>query len=375
MTGLFEMRIRVGGDPRNFSEFAALREELAKLNHPARPDVDWVKVEQLCLALFQLNGADLQSAAAFALARSQRQGLEGMAQGVALIDALGCDWPNVWPPMPTLRLEILSWLFVQWQSFLRRLPMDAWSLPALEHLDTELLRLQRRLDHPMQIPVASMRQQIENLTARLHQNSASGGPIHLLPRAPEPARLPPVVIWSATPLPEIKQPEKRVFLWLSAVAATIMLAGGIWWSGFGPHNQGERSFTQLFEQQPTPKPMRLDSLALFDAGSAELKPDSTKVLINALADIKAQPGWLIVIGGHSDDRGTSEQNLKLSYARALAVRGWMQRMSDIPDSCFAIQGLADSQPTASNDNASGRAANRRVEISLVPQAGACGQPA
>ncbi|WP_330220792.1 hypothetical protein [Pseudomonas frederiksbergensis] len=44
MTALFEMRIRVGGDPRGFGEFTALRDELAKLSHPACPDVDWAKV-------------------------------------------------------------------------------------------------------------------------------------------------------------------------------------------------------------------------------------------------------------------------------------------------------------------------------------------
>jgi type VI secretion system protein VasL len=53
----------------------------------------------------------------------------------------------------------------------------------------------------------------------------------------------------------------------------------------------------------------------------------------------------------------------------------MQRMGDIPDSCFAVQGVAANQPIASNDTESGRAANRRVDISLVPQAGACAQPA
>ncbi|WP_308701340.1 type VI secretion system ImpA family N-terminal domain-containing protein [Pseudomonas trivialis] len=62
MTALFEMRIRVGGDPRGFSEFTVLRDELAKLSHPACPDVDWAKVEQSCLVLFQHNGADLQTA-------------------------------------------------------------------------------------------------------------------------------------------------------------------------------------------------------------------------------------------------------------------------------------------------------------------------
>ena len=89
MTALFEMRIQVGGDPRGFSEFNALRDELAKLSHPACPDVDWAKVEQGCLALFQQNGAELHSACFYTLARGQRHGVEGITQGVALIEALG----------------------------------------------------------------------------------------------------------------------------------------------------------------------------------------------------------------------------------------------------------------------------------------------
>lgn len=117
--------------------------------------------------------------------------------------------------------------------------------------------------------------------------------------------------------------------------------------------------------------IRLDSLSLFSTGSAELEPSSTRVLVKALVDIKAQPGSLIVIAGHTDGTGSAEQNLQLSRARAAAVHAWMLRMSDIPDSCFAVQGFGASQPIASNDTEHGRSANRRVEIRLVPEAGAC----
>lgn len=118
-------------------------------------------------------------------------------------------------------------------------------------------------------------------------------------------------------------------------------------------------------------PVRLDSLSLFGTGSAELKPDATKVLINALVNIKAQSGWLIVIAGHTDVTGSPMQNLELSRARAASVRDWMQRMGDIPDSCFAVQGFGANQPVASNDTEGGRSANRRVDIRLVPEVGAC----
>jgi outer membrane protein OmpA-like peptidoglycan-associated protein len=117
--------------------------------------------------------------------------------------------------------------------------------------------------------------------------------------------------------------------------------------------------------------VRLDSLSLFSTGSAQLKPESTKVLISALVGIKAQPGWLIVIGGHTDSTGNPENNLQLSRARAAAVRDWMQRMGEIPDSCFAVQGFGATEPIASNDTENGRTANRRVDIRLVPEVGAC----
>ncbi len=122
----------------------------------------------------------------------------------------------------------------------------------------------------------------------------------------------------------------------------------------------------------TPGAVRLDTLSLFNIGSAELKADSTQVLINALVGIKARPGWLIVVTGHTDATGSAEQNLRLSRDRAASVRDWMQRMGGIPGSCFAVQGYGASQPIASNDTEQGRRANRRVDIRLVPEEGACG---
>ncbi|VVP23421.1 hypothetical protein PS862_03977 [Pseudomonas fluorescens] len=371
MTALFEMRIRAGGDSRGLGEFMALRDELAKLSHPACPDVNWVKVEQLCLTLFQNNGADLQTTVSYALARSQRHGLPGMVEGVALIEALSCDWPHLWPPVESLRLDSLSWLFAQLQPLLRSLALDTRSLPTLVHLDTELSRLNQRLDiqaHVLPETLQALRQQVDSLMRRLQQSPASGETVPLSTRGPEPAFVMPVVILPPPRMPEAGTADpttkrRRMALWLFAVVTAIALTG---WFGWKHWLAGQAS-----DRLPA-DPVQLDSLMLFDAGSAELKAGSTKVLINALAGIKARPGWLIVINGHSDATGDAGQNLALSRARAWAVRDWMQRMGDIPDRCFAVQGLAASAPVTGNDTESGRAANRRVDIRLVPQEGACG---
>ncbi|MFP2684491.1 DUF2345 domain-containing protein [Enterobacter ludwigii] len=57
------------------------------------------------------------------------------------------------------------------------------------------------------------------------------------------------------------------------------------------------------EPKPVPKIVRLDSMSLFDSGKSALKEGSTKILVNALVGIKAKPGWLIVVSGHTDNTG------------------------------------------------------------------------
>ncbi|WP_324724378.1 OmpA family protein [Lelliottia sp. JS-SCA-14] len=123
-----------------------------------------------------------------------------------------------------------------------------------------------------------------------------------------------------------------------------------------------------------PKTVRLDSMSLFDSGKYDLKPGSTKLLVNSLVGIKAKPGWLIVVAGHTDNTGNPGLNQTLSQKRAEAVRDWMRDTGDVPESCFAVQGYGESRPIATNDTPEGRALNRRVEISLVPQANACQIP-
>ncbi len=123
-----------------------------------------------------------------------------------------------------------------------------------------------------------------------------------------------------------------------------------------------------------PKTLRLDSMSLFDSGKSALKAGSTRMLVNSLVGIKAKPGWLIVVSGHTDNTGNPKLNQTLSLKRAEAVRNWMRDTGDVPESCFAVQGYGESRPLATNDTPDGRALNRRVEISLVPQASACQIP-
>lgn len=148
--------------------------------------------------------------------------------------------------------------------------------------------------------------------------------------------------------------------------------------------QGERLRLPLLDAirsyvppPPPPPPLqaptiiRLDSMSLFDVGKWQLKAGSTRLLVNSLVGIKAKPGWLIVVAGHTDNTGDDKSNQLLSLKRAGAVRDWMRDTGDVAESCFAVQGYGESRPVKTNDTESGRGVNRRVEISLVPQADAC----
>jgi outer membrane protein OmpA-like peptidoglycan-associated protein len=119
---------------------------------------------------------------------------------------------------------------------------------------------------------------------------------------------------------------------------------------------------------PPPAVVTLDSMSLFDSGRAQLKPGSTRAMVGALEMIKTHPDKRILVAGHTDNAGNPQSNLKLSTARAEAVRDWLTDASGIAATQFAIQGYGDTRPIASNDTPDGRAKNRRVEITLVPDA-------
>jgi hypothetical protein len=78
----------VGGDPCTFREAGELQAEMGKLTHPARPDVDWRRVESLCLALFRQNGVELQTLVCYIVARTKQQGLVGMTDGLEALQTL-----------------------------------------------------------------------------------------------------------------------------------------------------------------------------------------------------------------------------------------------------------------------------------------------
>ena len=54
MNGSPSRQIKTGSDPRTLPDYAALRDELSKLSHPARPDMNWHYVEKSALLLSKM---------------------------------------------------------------------------------------------------------------------------------------------------------------------------------------------------------------------------------------------------------------------------------------------------------------------------------
>ncbi len=88
--------------------------------------------------------------------------------------------------------------------------------------------------------------------------------------------------------------------------------------------------------------------------------------LNAIAKVLAKYNKTILdVSGHTDSVGTDSSNQILSEQRALSVGNYISA-KNIDGRRMHILGFGESQPIASNSSASGRAANRRVEIAILP---------
>jgi outer membrane protein OmpA-like peptidoglycan-associated protein len=111
---------------------------------------------------------------------------------------------------------------------------------------------------------------------------------------------------------------------------------------------------------------------LFDTGHYTLKPGAREKLAKVAGILISYPGLNIEVGGYTDNVGGDEMNQKLSENRASTVRSYLVDQGVVTNSVSA-KGFGNTSPVASNENASGRQENRRVE--LVVSGEVIGSPA
>lgn len=99
----------------------------------------------------------------------------------------------------------------------------------------------------------------------------------------------------------------------------------------------------------------------FDVGRANVKRDLAGVLDKIGEGLRNATRAKLLIVGHTDSTGTEAVNERLSLARANNARTHLVTRG-VPADIVATEGRGSREPVAENDNAAGRAQNRRVEI-------------
>jgi outer membrane protein OmpA-like peptidoglycan-associated protein/uncharacterized protein YidB (DUF937 family) len=107
------------------------------------------------------------------------------------------------------------------------------------------------------------------------------------------------------------------------------------------------------------------SIINFSPGSADIPGESADVIRQSAEAIKHAPtGTKVEIQGHTDNTGDVAGNMRLSQARAEAVKNAFIA-AGVNSAMLTTVGYGDTKPRATNDTEFGRFQNRRIEYSLV----------
>ena len=96
-------------------------------------------------------------------------------------------------------------------------------------------------------------------------------------------------------------------------------------------------------------------------------PPVARQLAQIAALITTYPGLSVRVEGYTDDRGSDVEDRAISQGRAQVVRDILIT-NGVPPGAAVAAGYGKDHPIASNDSATGRDQNRRVEIVILGQA-------
>ncbi|PLR19365.1 hypothetical protein PZBJ_20800 [Pantoea endophytica] len=309
--------VKTGGDPRALAEYAALRQEMQKLTHPARPDVDWPHVSALSLTLFEKNGVELQSAVWYTLSRANTAGTAGMTEGLAVLVALITrEWPTLWPQPTRARIEMLAGLSRRLQQFLRTQTITEADLTAL----SQAARLLSEAgDHLQRLELRQL-SQIDPLLDRIcsavvmleHCDVSTSDAVAKLPEV-VPIEKPALALASAevsgwvyvpsagAPAPDLRRLRRRAFI--SGVGATLLSVSLIAAIGYLVVQKTEQESplqqALLASISPLPAPLSPEMMAELQANPPEWLNEAawleqTQQQLNRLQNVS--PDWNLQLG-------------------------------------------------------------------------------
>lgn len=103
---------------------------------------------------------------------------------------------------------------------------------------------------------------------------------------------------------------------------------------------------------------------LFEFNSAELKQSARVSLMKVAMLIYKHPNLVCWLDGHTDLIGGDVSNMKLSEARALAVKEWLTGSMELSEDRIAVRGFGKTKPLIKEGDKEAQAPNRRVEIKM-----------
>lgn len=172
---------------------------------------------------------------------------------------------------------------------------------------------------------------------------------------------------------------------IRSIMASAFVGGAIIISGCGDDGRVKVSPKAL----PDPKPMTeaSDVLAVdelsgdpgqypelplelltihFDYDKYDLTPEAFEILaVNAEA-LANNPGAIIRVEGHCDERGTEEYNLALGQKRAQAVQDYLLQYGIDPDAVSIIT-FGESRPADRGHNKGAWSRNRRADFVVLSE--------
>ncbi|AVR96167.1 OmpA family protein [Pseudoduganella armeniaca] len=155
-------------------------------------------------------------------------------------------------------------------------------------------------------------------------------------------------------------------------AAVGAVAGNIWSKRMEAQKKTMEQATQGTGVQVTQTAdnrlkMEIPSDISFDTNRADIKSNFRPILDRFATTLNENPATTVTIIGHTDSTGSDSINQPLSIERASHTRDYLATKGVSPTR-IVVEGRGAREPIASNDDNSGRARNRRVEIYVAEAA-------
>ena len=100
----------------------------------------------------------------------------------------------------------------------------------------------------------------------------------------------------------------------------------------------------------------------FPVGKSTIEPSSFSLMGKVQEAIKLFPNAGVIVEGHTDSDGSDSANLILSQDRADAVKQYLVSNMGLNAEKVSSIGYGETRPVASNQNAEGKARNRRIDL-------------